>query len=604
MSLAGGPAHRPVPRFRVRAWLAVLALLAAIRFATMAPDAWHWDEVLLADAVAHGIDLRVHRPHPPGYPLLVEAASLVQQTGLDPYRSLAVVGTVGGILAAVALAALLSVAGLDADFACLAGLLYAFIPSIWLFGVRGFSDAPAAAAIFASAALFLSAAEQRAPARAAAGLLVAAAAAGLRPQSVAALVPLALWAALACFRAGQRSRVLLGVGLGGAVLVSVAIWLPAIAGSGGFAPFRDQLLSQAADLRRSSALSPGELFSRDVWRRWLVDPFGSNVLFAAVAAMGAAGMFLRGRVALRILLVILPWTIVNVPVSTLFGAPRYAAILLGGVAAFAACGLAALASRSPHLGAAASTALVAGCAWVAIPPVTAAAVPSPSVAAVRAATVPPYNRGTLVYDPELRMHVSRSLPERSQSEIVPDRAVVAAGGDVVMTVDRRVEGLTSERVFGRPDPVLARISFGFLLETRIGVAPSLLSVGKRPAGAAVEVVRYDASIPVAVDMPAYGTSLKGTLEVRGWCQLRGGGAVEPVEFRVDGILAGVRSIERTPRPDVAAAIPEIGDASRAGFVARLDARALAPGKHDLKVTFRASDGRSRISQSISFVWSP
>jgi hypothetical protein len=580
-----------------------LALLAAARFATMATDAWHWDEVLLSDAVAHGIDLRVHRPHPPGYPLLVESATLVHRFGADPYRSLAFVGTVGGILAAAALAAFLAAAGLGADFACLGGLLYATVPSVWLFGVRGFSDAPAAAAAFASAALLLSAAERRSPARAAAGFVVAAAAAGLRPQSAAALVPLGIWAVLSCAKAGPRARLQLLAGLGGAALVSAAVWLPAIRGSGGLAPFREQLLIQAADLRRSSALPAQDLFSFAPWRRWLVDPFGSVPLFTAVAATAAAGAFLRRRTAFRILLLVLPWALLNVPVSTLHGAPRYAALLLGGVAGLAACGLAALASRAPRLGAAASVALVAACARVSIPPVVAAAASSPSASVVRAAARPPYDRGTLVYDPELRMHVSRFLPERAQSEIVSDRAVWAAKGDVVLTADRRVEGLANERAFGRPDPLLARISLGFLLETRIGIAPKRLSVGTRPA-AGDEVVRYDASIPVAVDAPGEGAALSGTLDIRGWCQLRGGGAVEPVEFRVDGVLARVLALDRAPRPDVAAAIPEIGDASRAGYAARLDASGLAAGSHDLKVTFRAADGRRRIAQPVRFTWTP
>jgi hypothetical protein len=202
------------------------------------------------------------------------------------------------------------------------------------------------------------------------------------------------------------------------------------------------------------------------------------------------------------------------------------------------------------------------------------------------------------------MHVSRFLPERAQSEIVPDRAVSAAKGDVVLTADRRVEGLANERAFGRPDPLLARISLGFLLETRIGIAPGTLSVGTRPATGEAEVVRYDASIPVAVDAPADGAALQGTLDVRGWSQLRGGGVVEPLEFRVDGALTRVVSLERTPRPDVAAAIPEIGDASRAGWAARLDTSGLAAGSHDLKVTFRAADGRRRIARPVRFDWSP
>ena len=243
----------------------------------MATDAWHWDEVLLADAVAHGIDLRVHRPHPPGYPLLVEAAALVHRAGVDPYRSLALVGTVGGILAAAALAAFLAAAGLDADFACLGGLLYAVIPSVWLFGVRGFSDAPAAAAVFASAALLLSAAERRSPAprrrrfrRRRRGRGTPA------PERRRARAPRALGGFLVLRRPARAPGCTFSPGLGGAALVSAAVWLPAIRGSGGFAPFREQLLIQAADLRRSSALSPRELLSFAVWRRWLVDPFGSD----------------------------------------------------------------------------------------------------------------------------------------------------------------------------------------------------------------------------------------------------------------------------------------------------------------------------------------
>ena len=131
-----------------------------------------------------------------------------------------------------------------------------------------------------------------------------------------------------------------------------------------------------------------------------------------------------------------------------------------------------------------------------------------------------------------------------------------------------------------------------------------LSIGTRPASSDDEVVRYDASIPVAMDAPADGAALSGTLDVRGWCQLRGGGAVEPVEFRVDGVLARVLALERTPRPAVAAAMPEIGDASRAGYAARLDTSGLAPGAHDLKVTFRAADGRRRIAQPVRFTWTP
>ena len=336
-----------------------------------------------------------------------------------------------------------------------------------------------------------------------------------------------------------------------------------------------------------------------------MDPFGSGLLAGAVGVAAAAGACLRPRVASRILVVVLPWAALNVPINTLLGAPRYGALPLGGVAGLAACALAAVSRRAPVAGAAASVALVAGGAGIGAGPITALATgASPSVAVIDATRRPPYDRGALVYDSALRMHVSRLLPDREQSEIVTDRAVVAAAGDVVLTADRRVRGLASERAFGRRDPILARISPGLLLETRIGIAPSRLSVGTRPAGPDVDVIRYDASIPVAIDAPAEGAVLRGALEVRGWGQLRGGGAVEPVEFRVDGALLPILRLERTPRPDVAATIPEIGDATRAGYTATLDAPSLAPGQHDLKVAFRTRDGRHRIAGPVRFIWAP
>jgi hypothetical protein len=131
-----------------------------------------------------------------------------------------------------------------------------------------------------------------------------------------------------------------------------------------------------------------------------------------------------------------------------------------------------------------------------------------------------------------------------------------------------------------------------------------LSVGFRAAPPDAEVVRYDADIPVSVDSPADRDVVARELTVRGWCQLLGGSPVEPVEFRLDGAPVRMLSLERFARPDVASVIPAIGDVSKAGYATRLDASALSPGPHVLRVTFRAADGRRRISQPVRFVWSP
>ena len=102
--------------------------------------------------------------------------------------------------------------------------------------------------------------------------------------------------------------------------------------------------------------------------------------------------------------------------------------------------------------------------------------------------------------------------------------------------------------------------------------------------------RQDDAIPASIDDPAEGARVTLPLAVRGWCQERGGSPVEPVEFRVDGVLVTGVSVTRSPRPEVADALPEIGDASSAGWEALVLTDA-PPGRHTLTVTFQAGDRR-------------
>ncbi len=115
---------------------------------------------------------------------------------------------------------------------------------------------------------------------------------------------------------------------------------------------------------------------------------------------------------------------------------------------------------------------------------------------------------------------------------------------------------------------------------------------------------FDESLPVALDEPAEGQLLHDVLRARGWCQERGGGRIEPRVFRVDGRPIPVLTLKRTPRPDVAAAIPAIGDGSAAGWEATLSSAGLAPGEHRLVVVFATPDGRWRRSPVRRFATSP
>src|SRR5271169_6253300 len=102
--------------------------------------------------------------------------------------------------------------------------------------------------------------------------------------------------------------------------------------------------------------------------------------------------------------------------------------------------------------------------------------------------------------------------------------------------------------------------------------------------------RVGDDIPAALDEPAEGARVTLQFRARGWCQERGGGRVDPVEFRLDGLRIVDATVTRTPRPDIAAVIPAIGDAREAGWEAVLSPR-VAPGPHVLTVTFQAGDRR-------------
>jgi hypothetical protein len=369
--------------------------------------------------------------------------------------------------------------------------------------------------------------------------------------------------------------------------------------------FREQLAIQAADVRSNSLLSLPELLSGEAWRRWLVDPLGNDVVFWAVTALSIVGLASRFRASSRILLVLLPWALLNVPVSPPWDAPRYGAVLLGGVAGLAAAGLERLSRRSAISGALPAISMIGACAAFGIGPVTELArTPSPSCAAIRLLGTEPYARGTVVHDPALREHVERFLPGRLRGEIVGDRPVVAARGDVLLVADRHVAGLSSLRRFAFSSDGLRRLTRGTLLAVEVGLVTRELSAGLHPAARNAELIRYDADIPVSIDSPADRDVVAREMAVQGWCQLLGGFSVEPVEFRLDGAPVRILTLERFPRPDVSSVIPAIGDVSKAGYRARLDSSGLSPGPHVLRVAFRAADGRRRISQPVHFVWSP
>lgn len=112
----------------------------------------------------------------------------------------------------------------------------------------------------------------------------------------------------------------------------------------------------------------------------------------------------------------------------------------------------------------------------------------------------------------------------------------------------------------------------------------------------------DTQFPASIDEPAGGQVVHGELKVRGWSQTPGARG-EIVEIRIDRDRRARASFARTPRPGVAAVLPELGNCDEAGYEARFPMLPGDDGIHDLHVVFRSADGRMRTISS-AFEWAP
>lgn len=115
--------------------------------------------------------------------------------------------------------------------------------------------------------------------------------------------------------------------------------------------------------------------------------------------------------------------------------------------------------------------------------------------------------------------------------------------------------------------------------------------------------REDGALLGSIDEPRQGATVVGPLRVRGWARVPG----EDLDVRLflDGAIAGTR-VRRFPRLEVQAAIPSLGDCSRAGWesVVEFPARHGSSGEHELTAVFFTRDGRFRSYPVRRFAWRP
>ena len=187
-------------------------------------------------------DVARHQPHPPGYPVFMAAAKLLEVFVGSELLSLAVLSVVCGALAIVAMASMMAAMDGRTTAAVAATLLAVSTPLFWVTASRPLSDMPGLAAALGVQALVLLARTDRA-------LLVAAGlaglAAGVRSQVVWLTLPVLVLALARSSGSGRWRRV-------ASVIVAYACgalawFVPLILASGGPAQYLQALASQGSE---------------------------------------------------------------------------------------------------------------------------------------------------------------------------------------------------------------------------------------------------------------------------------------------------------------------------------------------------------------------
>ena len=205
---------------RQRTIFLIVALVCAVtRFLAVSRSVWDWDEALFTMAM-RDYDVRMHHPHPPGFPVYIAMAKLARLVVPDDFRALQTVNVIAAMLVFVAV--FLFARELRLRFAtCVsAGALFAFFPNVWFFGGGAFSDVPSIVLVLFAATFLLKGVRNRNAYWL--GTLLLALAIGIRPQNfLVGLVPGILatrkrrwWEVLVALLIGV---VIAGAAFGGAV---------------------------------------------------------------------------------------------------------------------------------------------------------------------------------------------------------------------------------------------------------------------------------------------------------------------------------------------------------------------------------------------------
>ena len=320
--------------------VAALAVICIVHFTSIPLTIWEYDESLFAMAVEKFEPLR-HNPPPPGYPLYIGFAKLLQPIfGFVPFRTLiaiSIIATIAGFLGFAT--AFRAITG-DWRAGVFGAVLFYLSPAMLMHATLPQSDSGALALLAASICLVARAIERPSMANALFMAVACAITVGWRLQFCIAVVPLFVTALV--FMRGWRERQ-------GAVLafgVACAMWLfPLVQILGGPRAFWIWISDQAAYFAEHDAnLSRGGMSGTLVVFRFIAHPWGTKLLAGPLllAALIGAVDLLRRRARLTVPVVAMSITYLAFAVAMMDPADgvRYALPSVAGVGLLAGAGLA------------------------------------------------------------------------------------------------------------------------------------------------------------------------------------------------------------------------------------------------------------------------
>jgi hypothetical protein len=339
------------------------ALFVALHLPFLPTSLEDLDSINFALGIGH-FDVAQHQPHPPGYPIYIALAKAVHLLITSEAHALAVLGVVGGGLAAFALLVLYSELDRDrprASMTWLAVIVTLLGPLFWLTAERPLSDVVGLTAALAVQAALLAARTRRSIAVTAAAVAFAA---GIRSQIVWLTLPLLLyrlWQIRGLMRSRQYAAVALAFAAGG-----LAWFVPLIVISGGPLTYWHALFSQGADDLsgvKMLATTPTIRQLATVLQYTLIEPWGYFAAGLVLVALALAGVAERIRAAPRALLILAlafgPYAIFDVLFQESI-TTRYALPLMIPMSYLAVRGCALIGESG---GVAAAVAVALFCAW-------------------------------------------------------------------------------------------------------------------------------------------------------------------------------------------------------------------------------------------------